>query len=102
MSREEMLGLTLYRRGVCECGFHESLTADKRNHFGFEDKVCPVCQGVARAARMQTATDEKIVEAMGKDPAPRMVRPTDGRRTFVKMLSPAEVEAAKAERANPA
>lgn len=58
--------------------------------------MCPVCRGSARAERMQAANDDRVLKAMGENAPPKAVRPSDGRRTFVKLLSPLEVEAAKA------
>lgn len=94
--RERMLALEYYRRGVCECGFHESLTVPE-NHFTFDVKVCPVCRGAAKMARLQEHADEQSDKALGDNPAPGLHRSGDGRRTFIRQLSPLEVAASVAK-----
>jgi len=92
--REAMLGLRIYRRGLCSgCGFHHDVTADKANHFTFEDDRCPVCKGAAQWSRLQQMHDEAAVTRLGERPSPMAVRPTDGRSTVIRRLSPLEVEA---------
>ena len=88
-----MLALGIYERGVCECGFHESLATDRANNFTFETKTCPVCRGVAKMARLQAHEDEQAEKALGQNPAPGIPRLADGRRTFVRLMSPLEVAA---------
>ena len=95
-----MLALGAYESGVCDCGVHESLTEDKSNVFTFEDRHCPVCRGVARYQRVQTDMDEKATKALGENPPPHSPRPSDGRRTFVRQMSPTEVEARRARRSS--
>lgn len=92
--RDRMLALAYYRRGVCACGFHESLTSDKGNHFTFETKVCPVCRGAAKMARIQDAADNESDRTLGENPPAMISRAGDGRRTFIRQLSPLEVAAA--------
>ena len=91
--RERLLALSIYERGVCECGFHESLATDRANNFTFETKTCPVCRGVAKMARLQFHADEQSDKAMGENPPPGLPRAADGRRTYVRMMSPLEVAA---------
>lgn len=95
-----MLGLVAYRAGLCACGWHESLATDKSNHFTFEDKFCPVCAGVAQYDRITRDRDETMVKRLGEKPPPSAKRPSDGRRTFTRMMSPDEV-AAKANPGRP-
>lgn len=87
-----MLGLDLYEDGICACGFHESLTQDKSNHFTFEDKTCGVCGGASQWSRIQADKDEQALKAMGENVPPAVKRPSDGRRTFIRPMSDLEVE----------
>lgn len=93
-----MRGLVLYERGICDCGFHESLTSDKSNHFTFGAQTCPVCAGYDRWLRILHADDEKVRDALGEKPPPGRRDPEDGRRTFRRLLTPAEAEAEAAKR----
>lgn len=93
-----MLALEYYRRGVCDCGFHELLTTDRNNHFTFESKVCPVCRGSARQARVQEHADDLADKSLGENPPPTSPRSGDGRRTFVKQMTPLEVAARTSRR----
>lgn len=89
-----MLGLRIYRRGVCSgCGFHHTVTANKANVFTFEDDVCNVCKGAAQYGRVQHHHDEAAVARLGERPSPMAVRPTDGRTTTIRRLSTLEAEA---------
>lgn len=97
--REEMLALELYESGLCSCGWHESLTQDKANHFTFTDKHCPVCRGTAQYARVQAEQDQRATKALGDTPDPAAPRPTDGRRTIVRMMGDAEVATRAEDRA---
>lgn len=85
-----MEALTAFEGGVCKCGFHESLATDRGNHFTFEDKHCPVCAGIAQYERIQHARDDMSLKRHEKPP-PGMPRPSDGRRTFTRMLDSDEV-----------
>lgn len=93
-----MLGLSAYEDGLCECGFHESLTGDKSMHFTFENHVCPVCKGSAQWARMQHHQDDEARKAHGDNPPPNTPDPADGRRSFVRLMSPDEVRQLKSKR----
>lgn len=90
-----MLALAQYEAGICDCGFHSSLTHDKANVFKFESDVCPVCAGADRHMRWQIAEDDKAVEALGDNPRPLDARPDDGRRILAKLLSDADAATAK-------
>lgn len=94
--REAMLGLRIYQGGVCSgCGFHHSVTANKANLFAPEDRFCNVCKGVAQWTRVQHKHDEAQVARLGDRPSPMATRPTDGRTTVIRRLSPLEAEARK-------
>jgi hypothetical protein len=84
--------------GICDCGFHESLTSDLENHFTFDVKVCNVCKGWDQYRRVQAEDDERIVKALGEKPAGVTPRPMDGRKTVPRMKTAAEVEASRARR----
>lgn len=90
-----MLGLAVYEAGVGPCGYHHSLTNDMGNFFSIENETCKVCAAAARFARIQSARDERAVK--GEQP-PEAIRPSDGRRTFVRQLSPLEVAARREQR----
>lgn len=88
--RDQMLALQAYERGVCECGFHESQIDPAKLFVTFEDRVCPVCAGADVHARVKLANDGDTSKASPKEP-----RPADGRRTYIRRLSPEEVENAR-------
>lgn len=90
--RARMLALEVYERGICECGFHEDLTEPEQNFYQIETRTCPVCAGTARAKRVQNEADEKIRKRMGENAPPATPDPADGRRTFVRPLTGAELE----------
>lgn len=100
--RNQMLALDAYERGVCACGFHESLIDPTTLHVTFEDRVCPVCAGAAQYGRVLSARDEEFSKALGKDASPREKRPADGRRTFIvptdPIRSPSPLAGTKARR----
>ncbi len=94
--RTMMLALGRYEAKVCECGFHESLTEDSSLSFTFPTRTCPVCRGAAQYARKLHSQDEKYAKTLGDNPPPLAPRPEDGRRTYIKLMSPDEVEAHRA------
>lgn len=95
LQRGLLLGLAEYEKGLCECGWHESLTADKTNHFTYETRTCPVCGGGERFTRILADRDEK---KRGEKPAPGRVDPADGRRVLSRLMTPTEVAAAEAKK----
>lgn len=98
-SRAEMLALAEYDAGICACGFHESLTQDRRNFFTFEHRVCPVCAGRAQWDRKVADADDHIkVDPHAKPEAPL---PTDGRWVGARMLGPAEKAALERPKPGP-
>lgn len=94
---ERLLAYMEYRAGVCDCGVHESLTADKSNFFTFERRTCPVCKGLAQYQRL-LAVEDKAAEDKVRDASPATPRPSDGRRLFIRQLDPMEVAARRARR----
>lgn len=89
-----MLALEFYEAQICSgCGFHKSLTHDKAEHFTFEHDVCLVCKGAAQQDRAQAQHDEAHDKRLGENASPLAARAADGRTTFVRRLSPDEVEA---------
>ena len=93
--RGRLLALARFEAGVCECGFHKSLTGDTSNHFTFEVEVCSVCKGASQYGRIQQESDK---QARGEKPDPKAPDPADGRRTHIRMMSAAEVEERRASR----
>lgn len=73
-----MLALAEYEADLCACGFPKDV-ADADPHLELRYRVCPVCAGLAQAARMQHAQDEEVTRGLGEKPAPGAPRPTDGR-----------------------
>lgn len=91
-----MLALARYELKVCDCGFHESLARDPSNHFTPEVEQCPVCKGVAQFMRVLNAGDERSRKAFGDKRPPATPDPADGRRVLMRMMSPDEVAARRA------
>lgn len=89
--RTRMLALGTYEAGLCRCGFHSSLTADRANFFTFEDRRCSVCAKSEQYGRIQEQNDEAAMKAFGEKPPPAQPRPSDGRQTFVRRMSADEV-----------
>lgn len=87
-----MRALEAYEAGICACGFHSSLTNDPANFFTIEDQRCPVCKVAAQRSRVQQAEDEEDDKRAGDDPPPARIKPSDGRRTFLRRLSADEVK----------
>lgn len=98
-SRDDMLALAHYEAGICECGFHSSLTSDPSNFFTIEQSRCLVCKGAAVHSRIQQAADDEEIARMGEDPPPDRVRPDDGRRTYLRPMTSDEAQAARARQA---
>lgn len=81
--REKMLGLALYRAGICSgCGYPRTLH-DPKYHFAVEVERCPIKSAHDRFDRIQGAADEKVREAQKDNPS--MPRPSDGRLVSVRM-----------------
>lgn len=81
-----MLALSEYEAGIHEtCGLHDSI-AKTDPHVALEDDVCPLCADIEAKLRVRAHEEH---EAEGEDPAAR--RPSDGRRSTLRLLSPVEV-----------
>lgn len=89
--RAKMLALAAYEASLCACGFPEHL-ADEDPDLRLTVRVCPVCAGLAKAARIQSKSDQAAVAALGKTPAPEAERPTDGRHIGLEPKPPAETD----------
>ena len=83
-----MLALAEFEGGICDCGFHESLTRNKANVFGFEVNHCPVCAGRAQYDRLQAKDDREEIEKLGENAPPTVPRPGDGRHVRMTMQPP--------------
>jgi hypothetical protein len=94
---ERFLALRQYHAGVCSCGVHESLAADKNNVFAFEYRTCNVCKGLAQYQRIAADEAKRIAEQFENQPLINP-RPTDGRHLMVRPMGPMEVAARRAER----
>ncbi len=81
-----MIGLALYRAGLCQrCGYPKLLHAPKY-HFGIEVERCPIGASLDRFDRIQGEADEKVREAQKNNPgAPRAM---DGRLVSVRLKPP--------------
>lgn len=88
-----MLALAQFEAEVCSCGFHPLIARDKSNYFTPESQVCPVCAGQAQSDRMQHDRDK----GHESDP-PSAPRPSDGRKMFMRLLTPEQVEAEREKR----
>lgn len=97
---ERLLALRAYQAGVCACGIHESLASDTSNYFTFPQKVCPVCKGLAQYQRILQDEDKRAEEQL-KDQPPVTPRPSDGRRLYVRQMSPLEVAERRSRRPDP-
>lgn len=78
MERAKMLALADYEADLCACGFPKDV-ADTDPDLQLKYRTCPVCAGLAQAARQQQASDEEATRSLGKEPAPGAARPADGR-----------------------
>lgn len=94
--RDEMIALRRYEAGVGPCGFHHSLTNDPDFHAKVEDEFCQFCADLAVIARVQAAADQEAEKRLGEEPDPKAKRPDDGRRQFIRLMTPAEIEQKKA------
>jgi hypothetical protein len=83
-----MLALAEYEAGVHVngCGLHDSI-ASEDPYFAVEDRKCPVCAALDLQGRVRGKREYE--REHGLDAA--VPRAGDGRTTFVRLLSPAEV-----------
>lgn len=97
--RADLLGLARYEVEVCSCGYHPSITHDPENGFMPESDVCPVCGGLDLQHRVLHEQDEK---ATPKDAPAKKPRPSDGRKTYMRRMTPEEVTSRReSERGGP-
>lgn len=94
-----MRAFAIYERGLCDCGFHMSLTEDRSNYFAIEERRCPVCASAAKYGRIQQDADDRAKKAQGENPPPGSPQPGDGRTTYLRRMSPVEVAEKRARRA---
>lgn len=93
LDRESLQALAVYESGICDCGHHASLTSDTANLFRLEERVCLVCKSTAQYARIQQAKDDEASkDSDGKPAAPAKERPSDGRRSYIRMVTPEEAQ----------
>lgn len=95
-----MLALEQYRRGVGPCGFHHSLTADPDNAFTTVTETCTVCAGIEKDQRVEAERSREEEDALKGQPTES--RSTDGKRKFVRQLTPAEIAEKKRSQARSA
>lgn len=81
MERAKMHALADYESSLCDCGFPEDV-ADTDPDLQLKYRQCPVCSGLARAARIQADADAKLTQQVygQKGPQPGDELPADGRR----------------------
>lgn len=103
-TRTMVEGLRVYDLDCCSgCGTHRSIADNlDEHHFMFEERVCPVCVEQAKYARIQAERDDeqtpKGTNGVPRWDSPRTQRPTDGRHTFLRRMSPEEVAERATER----
>lgn len=84
--RDKMLGLSLYRAGLCHgCGYPKILH-HPRYHFDIELERCPIKAALDRFDRIQGEADEKVREAQKNNPAAPQAK--DGRQVSVRLKPP--------------
>lgn len=93
--RVELLALAQYEAQLCSCGWHPLVADDKDNVFTPEDRICPNCAGMAVWSRIHAEEDAKVPH---NAPA-RTSRPSDGRHSYMRMLTPEQAAAARAKSA---
>ena len=96
--RELLQALDLYEAGVCnDCGIHHSLSGDLENVFTFSERICNTCAGSDRYARMMAEAEEKVRKMREGAPAASPL-PSDGRKVYLRQMSPQEIEMERAKR----
>lgn len=78
-----MLDLAAYEAALCSCGLPESV-ADEDPDLEMHERICPVCAGLAKNARIIAAQDTQVMRGLGEKPAPEAARPTDGRHMKIR------------------
>ena len=95
--RIEIMALLRHDAELSPCGFHPVIANDTDNTFTPESQTCPVCAAMALWDRVQAEQDKQAVppDAPAKHP-----RPSDGRHSYMRMLTPQQAQAAKDKRAS--
>lgn len=97
-TRSQVEGLRRYDDECCPgCGMHKSILDDFGNHhFVYDEQWCPACASQSRYGRVVADRDDKATpKDQNGQPAwetPRTPRPDDGRHTYLRRMSPEEVE----------
>lgn len=86
-----MLALAHYEAGICDCGHHRSRAWDPSQPFQLEIEKCPLCADLEVQGRIRAKADKAAAERV-KD-SPERSRPDDGRKVYVRHLSPEEAAA---------
>lgn len=90
-----MEALDLFEAGICGCGFHKTIAHDPKNWFQLEDQFCPLCADIALQDRIRTDAERGVVERLADTPS--AARPSDGRTSIVRQMTPVEADAKRAE-----
>jgi hypothetical protein len=88
--RVELLALAEHDAQICRCGFHPLIAMDDSNTFTPETRTCPVCAAQAVWNRVLDEDDKVPHDAPARTP-----RPSDGRESYMRMLTPQQVATAK-------
>jgi hypothetical protein len=90
--RTELMALAQHDAAIGPCGYHPIIAKDEANTFTPETDICPVCAAIDKWNRMLDEQDKKISpDAPATEP-----RPSDGRHSYMRMLSPEQAAAARA------
>lgn len=91
--RLDILALLRHDAEVCSCGYHPSIARDPDNNWQPETQKCPVCAGQAVWQRVLGEDDKGVPQ----DAPPMRPRPSDGRHSYMRMLTPEQASAAQAK-----
>lgn len=94
--RVELLALMQHDAEVGPCGYHPVIATDPENVFTPETQKCPVCAAMAVWERVLNEQDTVPHDAPAKQP-----RPSDGRHSFMRWMTPEQAEAAQAKASPP-
>jgi hypothetical protein len=90
VERADIIALLTHDREVCQCNFHPSVAQDPEATFTPDTYKCPVCAGQAVWQRVLSEQDQ----AVKSDAPAKQPRPSDGRHSYMRFASRAEVEQA--------
>jgi hypothetical protein len=91
--RLDIMSLLRHDAEVCTCGYHPSIANDESNTFTPETSVCQVCGGMDLWNRVLADGDKDLHDQPAQKP-----RPSDGRHSYMRMLTPEQADAARAKR----